>query len=54
MAYERTVNFRGNETSLTNATRIILDNNYNLAPVPYWTYNGRKLKSIYDETYAVE
>lgn len=54
VASERTVNFRGNETSLTNATRIILDNNYNLAPVPYWTYNGRKLKGIYDETYAVE
>lgn len=54
VASERTVNFRGGETSLTNATRIILENGYNLAPIPYWTFNGRKLKAIYDETYTVE
>lgn len=51
---DRTVEFRGNETSITNATRIILDNSYNVAPSPYWTYNGRKLKDIYDETYTRE
>lgn len=48
---DRTVLFRGEETSLTNATRIILDNNYHVAPSPYWTYNGRLLKDIYNETY---
>ena len=48
---DRSINFRGEETSLTNATRIILDNSYHVAPNPYWTYNGRKLSEIYDETY---
>jgi hypothetical protein len=47
---DRTVNFRGEETSLTNATRVILENGYHVAPGPYWTYNGRKLKNIYNET----
>lgn len=48
---DRTVRFREEETSLTNATRIILDNNYHVAPGPYWTYNGRKLRDIYNDTY---
>ena len=48
---ERSVNFRGQEASLTNATKIILENNYQVAPGPYWTYNGRKLRDIYNETY---
>lgn len=51
VASDRTVIFRGEETSLTNATRIILDNGYHVAPGPYWTYNGRKLREIYNETY---
>lgn len=49
---DRTVNFRGDETSLTNATRVILENGYYVAPGPYWTYNGRKLRDIYNETYV--
>lgn len=24
---------------------------YNVAPGPYWSFNGRKLKDIYNETY---
>jgi hypothetical protein len=48
---DRMVNFRGQETSLTKATRVILDNGYHVAPGPYWTYNGRKLRDIYNETY---
>lgn len=47
----RTVLFRGEETSLTNATRVILNNGYHVAPNPYWTYNGKLLRDIYDETY---
>lgn len=43
--------FRGEETSLTNATRIILDNDYQVAPGPYWTYNGKRVRDIYNETY---
>lgn len=49
---DRTINFRGEETSLTYATRIILDNSYHVAPAPYWTYNGKKLREIYNETYS--
>lgn len=48
---DRTVEFRGEETSLTNATRIILDNGYHVAPGPYWTYNGTLFRTIYDNTY---
>ena len=50
---DRTVEFRGEETSLTNATRIILDNGYHVAPGPYWTYNGTLLRTIYNNTYPV-
>lgn len=48
---DRTISFRGKETSLTNATRIILDNSYHVAPGPYWTYNGKSLRALYNETY---
>ena len=51
---DRAVNFRGEETSLTNATRIILDNSYHVAPAPYWTFNGKLLRAIYNETYPTE
>ncbi len=50
---DRTVNFRGEETSLTYATRIILDGGYHVAPAAYWTYNGKKLREIYNETYLL-
>ncbi len=48
---DRTVEFRGEETSLTNATRVILDNSYHVAPGPYWTFNGILLRTIYNQTY---
>lgn len=48
---ETTVSFRNEEMSLTRATKIALENDYNIAPGQYWTYNGRRLRSIYDETY---
>ena len=48
---ERAILFRGEETSLTNATRVILENNYHVAPGPYWTYNGILLREIYNDTY---
>lgn len=49
----RTVIFREEETSLTNATKIAADDRfiYSVAPGPYWTFEGKKLKDIYDETY---
>jgi hypothetical protein len=48
---DRSVEFRGEETSLTNATRIILGNGYHVAPGPYWTFNGTLLRTIYNNTY---
>jgi hypothetical protein len=50
---EKAVTFRGQVTSLTNATRIALGEGYayNIAPGPYWTYNGKRIRDIYNETY---
>jgi len=50
---EKSVNFRGEETSLTNATRMALGDGYayNVAPGPYWSFNGRTIRDIYNETY---
>lgn len=53
VASERTVRFRDEETSLTAATRLALGNDYNIAPAPYWSFNGKSLQDIYDETYLV-
>ena len=49
---EREVTFRDERMSLTKATRIKLDNNYNVAPAQYWIFEGRKLRDIYNETYS--
>ena len=52
VASERKVVFNGEETSLTQATRTLLNNGtYHVRPAPYWTYNGKNLRSIYNETY---
>lgn len=48
---ERRVNFRGSTSLLTNATKLALETNSPIAPGTYWTYNGRKLREIYNETY---
>jgi hypothetical protein len=40
------------EISLTAATRQVLGLEYSVAPSPHWTYQGRSLKEIYDETYG--
>ena len=50
---DKTVRFRDEETSLTNATRLALGEGYayHVAPGPYWRFNGRKLRDIYNETY---
>lgn len=53
---DRTVIFRGVEKSLTGATRMALGEGYtyNVAPGPYWTFNGKRLRDIYNETYVIE
>lgn len=48
---DRKVKLNGEETSLTNATRQELGIGYSVAPCPYWTYDGRNLRDIYNETY---
>src|ERR1700730_12567369 len=40
------------EMSLTAATRMLLGTEYSVAPGPYWSFNGRSLREIYDETYS--
>jgi hypothetical protein len=40
------------EMFLTAATRQALALDYNVAPGPYWTFNGKLLSEIYEETYA--
>jgi len=46
------VSFRGEEMSLTAATRILLGLDYSVQPSPYWTFSGRSLRDIYNETYT--
>lgn len=54
VASERNVFFNGEECSLTSATRELVGKGYNIAPGPYWTYEGRILRDIYNETYQVQ
>ena len=49
---ERKVEFRSEIMSLTSATRLVLDGSYNVAPGPYWVFEGRILREIYNETYT--
>lgn len=44
--------FIGEVVSLTRATKIILQNDYNVAPGPHWTFEGRRVRDIYNETYG--
>jgi hypothetical protein len=49
----RKVRLNDAETSLTAATRALLGLEYNVAPGPYWTYNGTLLRDIYNKTYPM-
>jgi hypothetical protein len=46
------VRFQDKEMSLTAATRIVLGIEHSVQPSPYWTFNGRSLRDIYNETYT--
>ncbi|WP_354049086.1 GIY-YIG nuclease family protein [Bradyrhizobium sp. LB12.1] len=41
------------DMSLTAATRSLLGLDYSVQPAPYWTFNGRSLRDIYNETYPL-
>jgi hypothetical protein len=51
---DRHVEYNGVPCSLTRAHREIFKLDYNAQPTPFWAYNGKSLKEIYDETYATE
>lgn len=48
---EKKVDYLGEETSLTAATSKILGLNYGVHPTNRWSYKGKNLQDIYDETY---
>ena len=50
----RKILYNGIERSLTSVTQELLGINYSLQPTPYWTYNGKNLNDIYNETYTTE
>ncbi len=48
----RKVRFGEEVLSLTAATREVLGLDYSVAPGPYWTYQGRTIREIYEDTYG--
>jgi hypothetical protein len=50
----RKVRFRDEEMSLTAATRLLFGLDYSVQPAPHWTYEGRSLLDLYNETYTEE
>jgi hypothetical protein len=42
----------GESLSLSAATRKVLQITYPVAPAPHWTFNGKLLQDIYNETYS--
>ena len=49
----RRVEFEDEESSLTALTQKLLGTDRPLQPSPYWTFSGKKLSDIYEETYDV-
>ena len=49
---ERMVRFRDEEVTLTQASRIAKEVGYSPHPMGRWTFEGRKLVELYDETYG--
>lgn len=45
--------YDGADYSLTALTQKLLKLPYAVAPCSYWTFNGRNLEEIYDETYPI-
>lgn len=51
VAGDKKVIYDGKETSLTAATKQILGVTRELQPTGYWSYRGKNLKDIYEETF---
>ena len=52
VASPRKVLFNGEETSLTAITRVLLGLDYGVNPGPHWSYGGKSISTIYNETYS--
>lgn len=52
VASERKVVFNGDIMSLTAATSKVKGLSYGVQPTPFWKYNGKTLKEIYEERYS--
>ncbi|MDI9349201.1 MAG: GIY-YIG nuclease family protein [Candidatus Symbiobacter sp.] len=50
----RKVVYNGEVSSLTKLTTQLLNREYAVQPTPYWTYNGKNLLDIYNETFTTE
>lgn len=48
------VELNGELMSLTRATKSALQLDYNVAPGPYWRFDGRLLSDIYNDTYVID
>ena len=48
------VKYRDQELTLTAATRLMLQLDYSVQPGPHWTFNGKRVSEIYEETYPDE
>jgi hypothetical protein len=46
------IRFNDEDMSLTKATCQVLGIDYGVQPSPHWTYQGKLLKNIYEETYG--
>jgi hypothetical protein len=49
---DKKVLYKGMETSLTAVTKELLGLDYAVQPTKHWTYNGKNLQDIYNETYS--
>jgi hypothetical protein len=52
VADEKHVNYKDRVCSLTAATKEIMGLDYSVQPAPHWTYEGKTLKKIYEDTYS--
>ncbi len=46
--------FQGEIYSLTGKTKKLLNLPHAVQPTKYWTFEGKNLRDIYDETYTLD
>jgi len=51
---KNTVDFGGEDLNLSALTKQLLGFEYNVAPLPHWSYNGRNLSDIYNDVYPFQ